>query len=144
MFNKKKVSKLTFHLVTISYHCLCLSGLIWQITQISINFFKFDVIKDINVVMSDELWKMSRVTYICFPNHNIFDEKKYSDSFDRRSKFDRRISRLSMFKMDDGSKQMFSKYSKIEERFAISPQVSDIYSIRDLSDTDEFIVGYSF
>lgn len=72
----KSVSKLTFYFWTLIFHSLCLSGLIWQVTQISINFFKYEVLKDINVIMPEESRKKEKVAYVCFKNYEIIDKFK--------------------------------------------------------------------
>ena len=74
----KIVSKLIFYSCLIIFHSFCLSGLIWQITQISVNFFQFDVIKDINVITPEETESKRKVAYVCFHNSQVIDENKES------------------------------------------------------------------
>lgn len=81
----KIVTRPTYYFWTAIYHSLCISGLIWQITQISMNYFLFDVNKDINVLMSyqyDQL--MNRSYYICFYNDQIMDYDMYVDIMKRK------------------------------------------------------------
>lgn len=63
--SKASVSKVTYFFWTIIFHSLCLSGLVWQVVQISVNFFKFDVMKDINVITPDEIDSAAKVLYVC-------------------------------------------------------------------------------
>ena len=72
----KTVSKFTFYILQLIFHSLCLSGLIWQVTQISINLFKYDVIKDINVKTPEEVKGDRKTAYVCFYNPEIFDRTK--------------------------------------------------------------------
>ena len=72
----KTVSKFTFYILQLIFHSLCLSGLIWQVTQISINFFKYDVIKDINVKTPEEVKGNRKTAYVCFYNPEIFVRTK--------------------------------------------------------------------
>lgn len=74
---KKQVSRLTFYSLHIAYHCLCLSGLIWHITHISTNFFAFDVIRDINVTMPEEINDVDHVLNVCFDNEDILHIDEY-------------------------------------------------------------------
>ena len=74
---KKHVSKYTYYTATIIYHALCLAGLVWQVTQISMNFFKFDVIKDINVLMPEEVKNSNLQMNICFKNYEILQYDYY-------------------------------------------------------------------
>ena len=79
----KVVSKTTYYFWSILFYSLCLSGLIWQVTQISINFFKFEVVKDINVITPDVMNLNDRsdenVIYICFHNKDILNNKVYEN-----------------------------------------------------------------
>lgn len=43
--------KILYRVCNVSYFTLCFIGLIWQVTQISINFFQFDVISDIRLFL---------------------------------------------------------------------------------------------
>ena len=63
---RKVVSKLTYYSFTILFHSLCLSGLIWQIAQISVNFFQFDVLTDIKIFTPEESKWREKVVYVCF------------------------------------------------------------------------------
>ena len=73
---RKVVSKLTYHFLTVIFHSLCLSGLIWQITQISVNFFQFDVLTDVRIFTPEEnKWK-EKVAYICFEENRLIDRVK--------------------------------------------------------------------
>lgn len=74
--NKKKVNKFTYHFFNFLFLSLCLSGLIWQITQISINFFRYEVIKNINIIMPEEIPFWEEVMNICFKNTEILDHEK--------------------------------------------------------------------
>lgn len=74
---KKHVSKYTYYTARIIYHALCLAGLVWQVTQISMNFFKFDVIKDINVLMPEEVKNSNLQMNICFKNYEILQYDYY-------------------------------------------------------------------
>ena len=62
----KRENKLKFLLCQFIFHSFCISGLLWQITQISVNFFKFDTIKDINVFTPEDLLSQDKIAYICF------------------------------------------------------------------------------
>ena len=37
--------------VNIIFHAICLSGLIWQLCEVSVNYFKYNVVSDIKVIM---------------------------------------------------------------------------------------------
>lgn len=74
----KTVSRLTYTFWSLFYQSLCLSGLIWQVTQISINFFQFDVNKDINIRMPNEIDLMAgKSLYLCFEMEQFIDEEQF-------------------------------------------------------------------
>lgn len=80
---KKEVGMYTFQLCTIIFHTTCLLGLAWQITQISINYFAFDVVSDIKIIMPEKIHDTKSLN-LFFPtyevkNETIFEEiwKKY-------------------------------------------------------------------
>ena len=50
---KNRVSKPVFWTFSILFHCLCLSGLTWQLTQVSVTYFRYEVISDIKVIMPE-------------------------------------------------------------------------------------------
>ena len=83
---KKQVNKITYVTSTYIFRSLCLSGLIWQITQISINFFQFDIIKDINVVMPEDSIEVEKVLYICSENSELLSYGRYIDMLESKGK----------------------------------------------------------
>ena len=50
----KVVSKFTYRTITTIFYALCLSGLICQVVQISMNYFQFDVVPDIKIILPEE------------------------------------------------------------------------------------------
>lgn len=50
----KEVSKFTYRKITAIFYALCVSGLIWQVVQISMNYFLFDVVSDIKIILPEE------------------------------------------------------------------------------------------
>ena len=76
----KTVSRLTYTFWSLFYHLLCLCGLIWQATQISINFFEFDVNKDINIRMPSEFnFRAGKSVYLCFEMEEFYDQEQFRD-----------------------------------------------------------------
>ena len=76
---RKVVSKLTYYSFTIFFHSLCLSGLIWQITQISVNFFQYDVLTDIKIFTPEESKWCEKVAYVCFWDHELKNAEKLAE-----------------------------------------------------------------
>lgn len=71
---RRSVTRRTYHAANIIFHSLCLSGLIWQVTQISTNFFRFDVIRDIKVIMPEQINNSGIALNICFENSQVVTE----------------------------------------------------------------------
>lgn len=84
----KKISVRTcvFNLLQFLYYSLCLCGLIWQVVEISNNFFLFGVVSDIKIFMADTI-KEDKNLHICFRlpellNMTVYEQlrKKYHGS----------------------------------------------------------------
>ena len=54
LFSKKIVSKPVFWTLQILFHSACLSGLIWQLTEVSITYFNYEVVSDIKIIMPEK------------------------------------------------------------------------------------------
>lgn len=129
---------MTYSLLNVLYHALCILGLIWQITQISINFFKFDVNKDINVFMPEEITESDKVLYVCFDNHEVFDPRNYN-LFLRRNK----VSRINPFRMPVASyRKKFLDKMTVQQRFNVTISKSTLVPLND--PVDDFIIGNSY
>ena len=137
-FKKRTVSKFKFLLLNFIFHSICLAGLIWQITQISINFFEYDVLKDINVIMPEEIWKFERVLYVCFKNEEIIPDNVY----------------ISAVKKDKGeqyeyqekkSRKKYIHELKIGKRFEMTPDSNDIFMSKEPEVyAKNFIMGFRY
>lgn len=134
---KREVSKLTYISWNVIYHALCASGLIWQVVQISVNFFQFDVIKDINVIMPDEIKDQDRVLYICFKSFETLSRERYVERFFEKAK-NREIPRKLIPGRDSmDSKQFLTLMLTIQERF----QLCNKRIFRNIRGTEFFIIG---
>lgn len=104
------------------FYSLCLSGLIWQGTQISVNYFTFDTIKDIKVSMPSETDNSGRRLNICFRNDEVlnmnrFIEYIYSQNVTNRDYID-----------NIWSKQAFLEKMSASNRFNVSYSPSELFS----------------
>ena len=73
---KKSISKRSYYLLNTLFHSLCLAGLLWQVTKVSIDFFHYEVMKDINIIMPEEVMNKDKVFFMCVW-FNIFDMDQY-------------------------------------------------------------------
>lgn len=71
-------TKLTLKISTAIFYFLCLSGLIWQISQISINFFAFDVVSDIKIILPEEKSNRS-ILNVCFRYPELYNISVFND-----------------------------------------------------------------
>lgn len=130
----KVVSKTTYYCWTLLFYSLCLSGLIWQITQISINFFKFEVLKDINVITPDKMntikYSKDEVVYFCFDNSDIVMPKVYKYF---ATKFRRKINKTIKFDRSETISLL-----PLNERFMMTREWQKIETTHD-TPINEFI-----
>lgn len=140
IMHKIFVSKSILSIYSFSYKALCLCGLIWQVSEISINYFKFDVLKDINVIMPEEAFASERVLNVCFGCHQMLNSDRYIDIA-----FKRAISDENIYNYLNAQESINPKYSIIERfdirnRFDIA--VNSSSAIANLEhEFKEFIVG---
>ena len=77
MMEKKIVSKCVLTLCNLFFYSGCLSGLIWQVTQISINYFGYGVVSTITILMpGNEPPKSITICFKAFQvlNHTALDQ----------------------------------------------------------------------
>lgn len=67
--------KILYRVCNFSYLTLCFVGLIWQVTQISINFFQFDVISDIRLSLPQRT--EGKALNFCFQTFEMLKYEKY-------------------------------------------------------------------
>lgn len=73
--NKIQVSKLTFTIANAAFYFILFCGLTWQVTQISINYFKFSVVSNIEVILPGI--ERPKAINICYDAHDVRNESKY-------------------------------------------------------------------
>lgn len=70
-----KINSIAYKLLTLAYSLGCLTGLIFQVVEISNNFFKFDVVSDIKLINVDDepmAWN------ICFQADQLMNKTIFS------------------------------------------------------------------
>lgn len=138
---KKIVTKTAYHACNLSFYSLCLSGLIWQVTQISVNFFKFDVLKDINVVMPEEVNDTDTVLYVCFDNSEILSYKKYLNILNVTAKNKRLFGKKLDYPADKTNRIVSMN---INQRFIITLESNTMFDIVYRESVEEFIIGIKY
>lgn len=96
---KKEVSKITFTVCTSLYHALCIAGLIWQVVQISTNYFKFEVVSDIKIILP-ESDKGNKFLNICFQNNEVLNDTVYEKI---KSEYEKTFDDLNKMGSDEES-----------------------------------------
>lgn len=144
MAKKKPVSKKMYHILNIGYHMICLSGLIWQVTKISVDFFKYEVLKDISVIMPEELEvanRADRVTYFCLWNSDVLVIEKYASLFQKKVRLDPELRRFVGSEYLDLQKYQVLQRFTIEERFDITLDIIGMKRKKKIQNFQEFMVG---
>ena len=137
---KMLVSKLNYYLLSAIFHSLCLGGLVWQVTQISLNFFQFDTMKDIKVSMPEATNHSGRHLNFCFDNHQFFDYELYSQMLDNGT-----IAPGNIWKFDranENSKRLLFEFMTISQRFKLRHNLRKIESF--WFHPEEYILGNSY
>ena len=70
--NRIKVSRYTSYTLHAIFYAAILSGLIWQITEISVNFFKYETVSVIKVIMPEDD-KVPKYFNLCVNNFEVVD-----------------------------------------------------------------------
>lgn len=66
------------HILQIVFHALILLGLLFQLQEVSINFFKYETVSVISIIMPEED-KLQKYFNLCIENKNIIDYKKFNE-----------------------------------------------------------------
>ena len=105
--------KILYRVCNVSYFTLCFIGLIWQVTQISINFFQFDVISDIRLSLPERTEK--KAFNFCFQTFEMLNYETYigmnviDQADDKEFKYNF-VSNLTIFQTTIGSKYCIQSY----------------------------------
>ena len=75
---KKIVTKISYTFFNVIFHCLCMSGLIWQLTMISISYFSYDVVADIKIIMPEND-NYERYLNFCYWGATVINYSKYEN-----------------------------------------------------------------
>lgn len=140
-YEKKKVTKRTYHMSNFIVHSLCLSGLIWQITQISVRFFAFDVTRSTNVALPEEITSGKKVLYLCFENTEYMNVSLYEKLLEEKLR-DGKMTRSDFLKRNTAIyRRKIMATLTVSERFRISPSSKDIKISGNVTD---FIIGTKY
>lgn len=79
-----EVSKRTIKVLNISFLFVLFSGLLWQVTQISMNYFKFDVVSSIRIILPGI--ERPKAMNICFDAYSVRNRTRmarFMETFNR-------------------------------------------------------------
>lgn len=135
---KKSLPRKVFLSLNLLFNLFCVSGLIWQISSISINYFKYDTVKDINVVELENVDSTNPSLTICFDNGQMFKYDEYGHVVNTLLEHG-----FDILRMDDSSTEsMVMLFATIKDRFHMTRSSSSIYEIFYRS--KNFMVGYKY
>lgn len=138
----KVIPKPIYLSLNIFVYTLCLSGLIWQIIEISIRYFSFDVNKNTVFTMPSTEEQSKTVLYKCFDAHeNLIENKFRIKMLQKFMKHEIHIDIVKgiMQKNNRGYKRDAINYLTIDERFQVSKNNSILFS--NSRNATDFIIG---
>lgn len=122
---KKVVRKCTYYALATLYNFLCLWGLVWQVGQESMIYFRYDIEKEINIFSPNKVLS-KKYLHLCFRSNEILGGKN-----------DGKIP------TKDGMKSITEL--TIGEQFDIQTGLSNALPLHQCSQTiEQFIVGSSY
>ena len=131
------VSKRVLTLCNLFYHSVCLSGLIWQVTQISVNYFGYGVVSTITILMpGNEPPKSMTICFKAFQvsNHTTLDRIIRRNGWDKPKPKAKREAKLSPLPPPPLSKPTISEvisYLTVQQRFDIAVSPTNAFAIAD-------------
>lgn len=133
---KFSVHPTIFKLQNLIHAIFCITGLIIQIVQISSNFFKFEVVTEIQIHSQNY---PTNIGNICFPWVYVVNETIFNSTFENRSKYDQRFvfSRTprEVFKTVLKHDELLNcnKFSQIESYLIAHTVMRHCFQIRNFS-----------
>ena len=74
-------AKLISRFISLLYHLACLGGLVLQVTEISINFLKYETVSSINIKMPGV--EEAKAINVCFRSDQVFNHSRYVNIVNR-------------------------------------------------------------
>lgn len=126
------------------YKVLCVIGLIVQIGEVSKNYFEYQVIKDIDIIMPEDMKHKERVIVLCLHNEEVLDIEKYTLLVNTDP-----IGQLIFLKSGQdiyhsSNKNYFLSYLTVKQRLDLRLNVSILFSFSRSVWIKEFILGQRF
>ena len=131
---KKEISKLTYGILTTILYALCSAGLLWQVTQISLNYFKFEVVSDIKIMLP-ESDKQNKSFNFCFYSGEVCNLTMFDNIASQYSEYFHGID------IDDKSNRvlLIRNNFTIKERFDITIAPNEIFPLKNGANVSMFI-----
>lgn len=123
---------------------MCLSGLIWQITQISVRFFAFDVTKNTNVILPEEINASEKVFYVCFESSEYMIQGKYDELVSKKFSEEKISSEYyNSRNFADPKREIVNNFT-VSERYSMSPDSNETFQSLNRTDFTDFIIGTKY
>lgn len=112
--------------VSLLYHIACFCGLTLQIIQISVNYFKYETVSSINVVMPGR--EDAKAINICFRSDEVYNYTRYTELSNFHH--DRRNDKSYTWdpNVDETRRMLFNTMFTISERFYASLNFDYIFN----------------
>ena len=128
----EQFSKRFVTLIGYLYQLLCFVGLIWQLQEISVNYFKFETVSSINIKMPGD--EKAKAINVCFIGSEILNIDKYLDScyrfIDKENRKRRQKVIFTKSELESGKRYnyFFLAWLTISDRFSISLPPDEVFS----------------
>ena len=136
------MNKLCYLISNISFLFICLSGLIWQVTQISINYFKFEVVSSITVIMPGIEGRKG--INLCFQSHQLLYHDRFIELINKKGE-----KNVEYFYCDpdrDTMKDLFFRNNfTVREQLNITLDAKDLFlpgsEYHSYYDSEKYLMG---
>lgn len=125
------------------YKMLCLAGLVWQVQQISVEYFKFSTISSITIEMPDD--EEAKALNICFLSSEVLNYTKFIKVFNHYNDQYNSIHGTNM-KWDPDNRiiksYVYRNYFTVAERFSVLLIINEVLSydsVHRLNPLDEYL-----
>ena len=110
-----------FNVLQFLYYSVCLCGLVWQVVEISNNFFQHGVVSDIKIFMPHTI-KEDKNLHICFDRRELMNMTVYEQLWNKYH------SSVPLSLASDSQRFLFSTYNlTLDEIFRLSLEPYEVF-----------------
>ena len=118
-FSELNVEPLIFKIFDIYFMLSCYAGLILQATQISVNYFRFDLVSDIKLTAPEDT-NVPKAANVCFLTNHVIDMKKYKNITKKYSEQEYHYNQKNLYNFT------------LQERFDIATKPNEMFTFNGM------------